>query len=143
MSVSKAEKEGKSESIVEWARKCPVLWAEKVNHENMNAIVWLWGYLSEILDAKTAVVGAPPLESGVLEAKLQHALCVLEVCASHSEKTYFDNQGWKIAKLVPVEPVLKSGHCRRRLSRHHQLTRAFFPPSQTLNLAVVTKQPYK
>ena len=99
VSVSKAEKEGKSESIVEWARKCPVLWAEKVNHENMNAIVWLWGYLSEILDAKTAVVGAPPLESGVLEAKLQHALCVLEVCASHSEKTDFDNHGLKIAKL--------------------------------------------
>ena len=99
VSVSKAEKEGKSESIVEWARKCPVLWAEKVNHENMNAIVWLWGYLSEILDTKTAGADVPPLGPGVLEAKLQHALCVLEVCASHSEKTDFDNQGWKIAKL--------------------------------------------
>ena len=89
VSVSKAEKEGKNESIVEWARKCPVLWAGKVNHENMNAIVWLWGYLSEILDAKTAGAGVPPLEPGVLEAKLQHALCVLEVCASHSEKNRF------------------------------------------------------
>ena len=32
-------------------------------------------------------------------AKLQHALCVLEVCASHSDKTDFNTHGWKIAKL--------------------------------------------
>ena len=100
VSIPNSEKEGKSEakqSIVDWARKCPVLWAEKVNHDSMNAIVWLWGYLSEILAAKTD--NALTLDAGVLEAKLQHALCVLEVCATHSEKTDFDTQGWKIARL--------------------------------------------
>jgi hypothetical protein len=100
VSLSNSEKEGKVEkkqTIVDWARKCPVLWAEKVNFDNMNAIVWLWGYLSEILAARTT--NDVPLEAGVLEAKLQHALSVLEVCASHSEKTDFDTQGWKVAKL--------------------------------------------
>ena len=100
VSISKPEKEGKSETvpnIVDWARKCPVLWAEKVSHESMNVVVWIWGYLSEILSSQSG--GAPSMEPGVLEAKLQHALCVLEVCATHSEKTDFDHHGWKIARL--------------------------------------------
>ena len=63
----------------------------------MNAVAWLWGFLSEILEAKRS--NAASLEGGFLEAKLQHGLCVLEVCATHSEKTDFDTQGWKIARL--------------------------------------------
>ena len=78
-------------------QKVSVMWAEKINFENMNAIVWLWGYLSEILDEKNA--NPASLESGVLQAKLQHALCVLEVCATHSEKSDFDHHGWRVAKL--------------------------------------------
>ena len=100
LSLSESGKEGKNEkkeTIVDWARKCPVLWAEKLTFDSMNAVSWLWGYLSEILEAKSS--NATSLEGGVLEAKLQHALCVLEVCATHSEKTDFDNQGWRIAKL--------------------------------------------
>ena len=100
LSLSDSGKEGKSESkqtIVDWARKCPVLWAEKLTFENMNSVAWLWGYISEILEAKRS--NADSLQGGVLEAKLQHVLCVLEVCATHSEKTDFDTQGWKIARL--------------------------------------------
>ena len=99
-SLSNSEREGKSEktqNIVDWAKKCPVLWAEKVNFESMNAIVWLWGYFSELLETRTT--NPTSLDGGVLEAKLQHALCVLEVCATHSEKTDFDSQGWRIARL--------------------------------------------
>ena len=73
------------------------MWAEKINFESMNAIIWLWGYLSEILDEKNA--NPASLESGVLQANLQHALCVLEVCATHSEKNDFDHHGWRVAKL--------------------------------------------
>jgi hypothetical protein len=95
-----ADKEGKTEkisSIVEWGRMCPVLWAEKINLENMNIVVWVWAYLAEIL---AAVAGnTSELTNEELQAKLQHVLCVLQVCASHSEKTDFDNQGWKIARL--------------------------------------------
>ena len=95
-----ADKEGKSEkisSIVEWGRLCPVLWAEKINLDNMNVVVWVWAYLAEIL----AAVGGTDsdLTNEELQAKLQHLLCVLQVCASHSEKTDFDHQGWKIARL--------------------------------------------
>ena len=92
VSLTNSEKEGKVE-------KKPTIidWAEKVNFDSMNAIVWLWGYLSEILAAKTS--NEVPMEAGVLDAKLQHALCVLEVCASHSEKTDFDTHGWRVAKL--------------------------------------------
>ena len=95
-----ADKEGKTEkisSIVEWGRLCPVLWAEKINLDNMNVVVWVWAYLAEIL----AAVGGTDsdLTNEELQAKLQHLLCVLQVCASHSEKTDFDHQGWKIARL--------------------------------------------
>ena len=112
VSLSNSEKEGKIEkksTIIDWARKCPVLWAEKVNFDSMNAIVWLWGYLSEILAEKSSTEG--PMEAGVLDAKLQHALCVLEVCASHSEKTDFDTHGWRVAKLYAhkVQAQLERG----------------------------------
>ena len=94
------EKEGKADqkmSIVDWVKKCPVLWADKVKSENMNVVVWMWGYLSEILATRTG--SSPELEPGELEARLQHVLCVLEVCASHSDMSDFDHQGWKIARL--------------------------------------------
>ena len=100
VSLGGSEREGKSETkqtIVDWARKCPVLWAEKVSHDGMNAILWLWAFLAEMLEEHKT--NQHHVDSGLLEAKLQHALCVLEVCASHSEKTDFDTHGWKIAKL--------------------------------------------
>ena len=100
VSLGGSEREGKNEtkqSIVDWARKCPVLWAEKVSHDGMNAIIWLWAFLAEILEEQKS--DQHQADSGLLKAKLQHALCVLEVCASHSEKTDFDSHGWKISKL--------------------------------------------
>ena len=98
--LTTSEKEGKPESkssIVDWAKKCPVLWADKVSADSMNIVIWMWAYLSEILASRLG--SATELKPGELEAQLQHALCVLQVCASHSEKTDFDHQAWKIARL--------------------------------------------
>ena len=98
--LQSGDKEGKTEknpSIVEWGRRCPVLWAEKINHDSMNIVVWVWAYLAEILSAISG--GTSELDQGELQARLQHLLCVLQVCASHSEKNDFDHQGWKVARL--------------------------------------------
>ena len=98
--IPTSEKEGKVDSkptIVDWARKCPVLWADKVNSDSMNIVIWMLGYLSEVLASRNGSL--PELKPGDLEAKLQHVLCVLQVCASHSEKSDFDHQAWKIARL--------------------------------------------
>ena len=60
--------------------------------------MWLFGFgLAEILAAVSGTHS--DLTNEELQAKLQHLLCVLQVCASHSEKTDFDHQGWKIARL--------------------------------------------
>ena len=74
--LSDSGKEGmseKKETIVDWARKCPVMWAEKLTFDNMNAVACLWGFMSEILEARSS--NAASLEGGVLEAKLS-MLCV-------------------------------------------------------------------
>ena len=72
-----------------------MLWAEKIAHDNMNIVVWVWAYLAEIL----ASLNDDSTDQTELAAKLQHLLCVLQVCASHSEKNDFEHQGWKVARL--------------------------------------------
>ena len=94
------EREGKPDQnplLIDWVKKCPVMWADKIKSDNMNIVVWLWGCLSEILASRTGT--HPELGPGELEARLQHILCTLEVCASHSDLTDFDHHGWKIARL--------------------------------------------
>ena len=86
-----------------------MLWADKLNAESMNIVVWMWAYIAEIL---TSLQGqGQEIQHGDLVAKLQHALCVLQVCASHSERTDFDHQAWKIARLYAkkVQSQLDNG----------------------------------
>ena len=83
------EKEGKmddrkSPSILDWAKNCPVTYAEKIKYEEMNLPLWLWAYTSEILSSRTGL--SPDMPRGELEARLQHLLCVLQVVLIHLEK---------------------------------------------------------
>ena len=96
------EKEGKLDdrkapSIVDWAKNCPVTYAEKIKYEEMNLPLWLWAYISEILSSRTGL--SPDMPRGELEARLQHLLCVLQVALIHSEKTDFNSKGWSIASI--------------------------------------------
>ena len=87
----------KSVTIVDWARNCPVTYAEKVKFEEMNLPLWVWAVISEILASRTGL--SPDMPRGELEARLQHLLCVLQVALVNSEKTDFTTKGWTIASI--------------------------------------------
>ena len=96
------EKEGKSTdkkspTILDWAKNCPVTYAEKLKYEDMNLPIWIWAYISEILSSRTGL--SPDLPRGELESRLQHLLCVLQIALIHSEKTDFNSHGWTIAGI--------------------------------------------
>ena len=100
--VSLEEREGKpadrkSPTILDWAKNCPVTYAEKIKYDEMNLPVWVWAYVSEILSSRTGL--SPDMPRGELEARLQHLLCVLQVTLIHSEKTDFNTNGWTIASI--------------------------------------------
>ena len=94
------DKDGKSDdkktpTIVDWAKNCPVAYAEKIKYDEMNLPVFVWAYVSEILSSRSGM--SPDMPRGELEARLQHLLCVLQIALVHSEKTDFNTKGWSIA----------------------------------------------
>ena len=98
--VSLEDRQGKSDdkkttTIADWAKNCPVAYAEKIKYEDINLPLWTWACVSEILASRTGL--APSMQSGELDARLQHLLCVLQVALVNSEKTDFNTKGWSIA----------------------------------------------
>lgn len=91
------DKQGKMPSLVQFARNCPVNWTSKVTSDKLNMGLWSWSYVAELLATRTGQ--APPLESGELEARMQHFLNVLEVALQPGNSPDFDNQAWKVARL--------------------------------------------
>ena len=96
------DKEGKSDdrrtpTITDWAKNCPVAYAEKIKYDEINLPIWVWAYVSEILSSRSGL--SPDMPRGELEARLQHLLCVLQVALVNSEKTDFSSKGWSIASI--------------------------------------------
>ena len=94
------EKQGKDSKIpdrVQWARNCPVNWTNKVTTGNINAVLWAWSYVAEILATRTGM--APNLECGELEARLQHFCHVLEITLQTSGQADFSGDSWAVARL--------------------------------------------
>ena len=96
------DKEGKlsdkkTPTVIDWAKNCPVAYAEKVKYDEMNLPIYVWAFVSEILSSRTGLT--PDMPRGELEARLQHLLCVLQVALVNSEKTDFNSKGWSIASV--------------------------------------------
>jgi hypothetical protein len=82
---------GKSLSIADWAKLCPVKYANSCTDKNINLPMWVWGKLAEI---RAALAGnITPLVKGELEARLRHMQCVLEVCNQNSSPTDYTPYG--------------------------------------------------
>ena len=84
-------------SLVKRARLCPVAWTDKITTDQMNPIIWSWAYIAELLAARSGQ--APDLETGELEARLQHFLNVMEVTLQTSSKSEYMGDSWKVARL--------------------------------------------
>lgn len=98
--ISSEERSGKETGVpllVKRARSCPVSWTDKITSDQMNPIVWSWAYIAELLAARSGQ--APDLDTGELEARLQHFLNVMEVTLQTSTKTDYMGDSWKVARL--------------------------------------------
>ena len=89
--------DSKIPTVVDWARNCPVAYAEKIKYDELNLPMWVWAFVSEILSSRTGM--SPALPTGELEARLQHLLCVLQVTLVNSEKIDFNSKGWTMASV--------------------------------------------
>ena len=93
-------KQGKSDKLpdrIQWAKNCPVNWTNKVTESNINMVLWAWSYVAEILATRTGM--APNLETGELEARLQHFCHVLEITLQTSNSSEFCGDSWSVARL--------------------------------------------
>ena len=104
-SEDRAGKETGVPSLVQRARSCPVSWTDKITSEQLNPIVWSWAYVQDLLCARSGQ--APALESGELEARLQHFLNVMEVTLQTSSKTDYMGDSWKVARLYHTKVQAK------------------------------------
>ena len=93
----KQGKESKMPDLVQWARNCPVSWTKKITSDKVNAVLWAWAFVSELLATRTGQ--APNLVAGELEARLQHFCNVMEITLQSSSISDFSGDGWNVARL--------------------------------------------
>ena len=80
----------------EFAKFCTVEYAKKAKPENCNLVLYVWGYLAQILAAKQGQIS--PMHEQEQIGRLQHLLHVMELCAMQSTSTDFNSQAWLCAR---------------------------------------------
>lgn len=106
--ISTEERTGKDTGVptlVKRARLCPVAWTDKITSEQLNPIIWSWAFIADILAARSGQ--APDLDTGELEARLQHFLNVMEVTLQTSSKTDYMGDSWKVGRLYHTKVQAK------------------------------------
>ena len=90
------EREGKPVSLVDHARQMPLECSRSVTSKNINLAMFMYGAVREIHSARIGT--APPLEAGMLEAKLQHLLNVLHVTCLNMNASDFKPTAWSVGR---------------------------------------------
>lgn len=91
------QREGKlPKSIATYARDMPVEYAKSATAKNINFAMFMYGAISEIHSSRIGI--SPPLEPGVLEAKLQHLLNVISVTCLNASPTDFKPVAWSVGR---------------------------------------------
>ena len=108
-SHQQSEREGKTLTIADHARLLPLECARSVNSKNINFTMFMYGAIKEIHSARIGV--SQPFESGVLEAKLQHLLNVINVTCLNSTASEFKPVSWSVGRTYDglVQAKIDSG----------------------------------
>ena len=80
----------------EYTKYCQVEYAKKAKPENCNLVLYVWGYVAQILASKQGLISAMPEQEQI--GRLQHLLHVLELCAMQSSPTDFNSSAWLCAR---------------------------------------------
>ena len=91
------QKEGKQpKSIASHARDMPVEYAKSATTKNINFAMFMYGAISELHSSRIGMT--PPMEAGVLEAKLQHLLNVINVTCMNANPNEFKPVAWSVSR---------------------------------------------
>ena len=74
----------------------PLECSRSVTSKNINFAMFMYGAVREIHSARIGT--APPLEAGMLEAKLQHLLNVLHVTCLNMNASDFKPTAWSVGR---------------------------------------------
>ena len=80
----------------DFTKYCTVDYARKAKPENCNIVLYVWGYVAQILASKQGLISAMPENEQI--GRLQHLLHILELCAMQSSATDFNSPAWLCAK---------------------------------------------
>ena len=80
----------------DFSKYCQVDYAKKAKADNCNLVLYVWGYLAQILASKQGAISAMSEQEHV--GRLQHLLHVLELCAMQSSSTDFNSPAWLCAR---------------------------------------------
>ena len=80
----------------EFAKFCQVEYAKKAKSDNCNLVLYVWGYVAQILAAKQGLASAMSEQEQL--GRLQHIMHVLELCAMQSSITDFNSAAWLCAR---------------------------------------------
>ena len=80
----------------DYSKFCQVDYSEKVKPENSNLVMFMYGYICQILSSRHGNI-APMPESELL-GRLQHLLHLLELTAMFSTNTEYSSYAWQRAR---------------------------------------------
>ena len=80
----------------EYSKHCQVEYAKKVKPDSCNAVLYIWGYIAQLLLSRQGLLTR--MSEQEQNGRLQHLLHILELCAMQSSSTDFNSQAWLCAK---------------------------------------------
>ena len=80
----------------EYSKHCTVEYAKKVKADSCNAVLYIWGYVAQLLLSRQGLLTR--MSEQEQNGRLQHLLHILELCAMQSSSTEFNSQAWLCAK---------------------------------------------
>ena len=80
----------------EFSKYCQVEYAKKAKADNSNLVLYVWGFIAQILASRQGATS--PMSEPELVGRLQHLLHVLELCATQSSSTDFNSPAWLCAR---------------------------------------------
>ena len=80
----------------DFSKFCSVEYARKVKPENCNLVLYVWGYVAQILASKQGQIAGMTEQEQI--GRLQHLLHILELCAMQSSSLEFNSAAWLCAR---------------------------------------------
>lgn len=80
----------------DFSKYCQVDYSTKVTSENSNIVMFMYGYISQILASRQGIIS--PMTDQELAGRLQHLLHLLELTATYSTNLDFSSYAWQRAR---------------------------------------------